>query len=77
MMKATDSLKMLLSVFPLGALAAVIVWFVYVGKYGKHGQQIDADGRSNEDKSTIAFQAAIASVALYFVLHHHVNFLYL
>jgi len=77
MMKVALPLKMLLSVFPLGALAAVIVWFVYVGKYGQHGQQVDAEGRANEDKATVAFQAVVASVLVYFALHHHVNFLYM
>ena len=76
-MKVALPLKMLLSVFPLGALAAVVVWFVYVGKYGQHGDQPDADDRSNSEKATISFQAVVASVLLYFVLHHHVNFLYL
>lgn len=75
-MQVALPLKMLLSVFPLGALAAVVVWFVYVGKYGQHGQQTDADGRTNEDKAMISFQAAIAAVAVYFALHHHVRFMY-
>ena len=76
-MKVALPLKMILSVFPLGALAAVIVWFVYVGKYGRHGEQTDADDRSNSEKATIAFQGAVAAVAVYFALHHHANFLYL
>lgn len=78
-MKVALPLKMLLSVFPLGALAAVIVWFVYVGKYGQHGEQTStyAEGQTNSQNAEIAFQAVVASVLLYFALHHHVNFLYL
>jgi len=72
-------LRMLLSVFPLGALAAVVVWFVYVGKYGQHGEQVAsyAEGQSNSQNAEIAFQAVVASVLLYFVLHHHVSYMYM
>lgn len=72
-------LKTVLSVFPLGALAAVVVWFVYVGKYGQHGDQAGTYGedQTNSKNAEIAFQAVVASVLLYFALHHHVNFLYM
>ena len=60
----------LLSVFPLGALVAVVFWFVYVGRYSADGPNADAEQRTNDEKATIAFQA-VAVAALYFVLHHH------
>ncbi len=77
--KVALPLKVLLSAFPLGALAAVVVWFVYVGKYGQHGEQSDkyAEGQTNSQNAEIAFQAVVASVLVYFVLHHHINFMYL
>ena len=74
-MELTLPIKMLLSLFPLGSLAAVVVWFVYVGKYGHDGNAVDAENRNNKDKASIAFEAAIASVALYFILHHNVRHL--
>ena len=61
----------LLSVFPLGALVAVVFWFVYVGRYSADGPNADAEQRTNDEKATIAFQAVVAVAALYFVLHHH------
>lgn len=64
-------LKGLLSLFPLGALAAVVTWFVFVGRYASDGPDVDGESRTNEDKATIAFQAAVAVAALYFILHHH------
>lgn len=72
-------LKTVLSVFPLGALAAVVVWFVYVGKYGQKGDQLGSYGedQTNSKNAEIAFQAVVASVLVYFALHHHVNFLYM
>ena len=63
--------KGLLSVFPLGALAAVIAWFVFVGRYARDGTDADSEGRTNNDKATVSFQAVIAVAALYFLLHHH------
>ena len=63
--------KGLLSVFPLGALAAVITWFVFVARFSSDGPDVDAEGRTNEDKATICFQAVLAVAALYFLLHHH------
>ena len=67
----------LLSVFPVGALVAVIFWFVYVGRYSNDGPDADTEGRTNQDKADIAFQAVVAVAALYFVLHHHSRLLLL
>ena len=72
-MELSHPIKMTLGLFPLGAFAALVVWFIYVGKYGQYGNQIGSDGQTNKDNSDIAFQAVIASVAVYYVLHHHMS----
>lgn len=63
-------IKGLLSVFPVGALVAVVFWFVYVGRYSQDGPDPDGEQRRNDEKATIAFQAVVAVAALYFLLHH-------
>lgn len=72
-MQLAQPVKMILGLFPLGALAALVVWFVYVGQYGKDGNAPDGESRTNSEQSTIAFQAIVASVAVYYALHHHLS----
>jgi hypothetical protein len=64
-------LKGILSLFPVGALVAVIFWFVYVGRYSMDGPDVDDNGRTNKDRATICFQAVVAVSALYYLLHNH------
>lgn len=76
MMQNNLPLKMLFSLFPLGALAAVVVWFVYVIQYANDGNtKKGAEDQTNTERADIAFQAVVASVLVYFVLHHHLKFL--
>ena len=71
-MKLSQPVKMTLGLFPLGSLAALVVWFVYVGQYGQDGD-VAVDGRKNSEQATIAFQAVVGSVAVYYALHHHLS----
>lgn len=64
-------LKGILSLFPVGALVALVFWFVYVGRYSNDGPDIDDNSRTNEDRATICFQAIVAVAALYYLLHNH------
>jgi hypothetical protein len=61
----------LLSALPLGSLVALIFWFVYAARYWRDGPDVDNDGASNEDKAGMAFQAIVASAAIYYLLHQH------
>ena len=70
-MELVAPVKLLLGIFPLGALAAVVVWFVYVIKYGHYGNRIGSQSRRNSEQATIAFQGVVASVAVCYALHHH------
>jgi hypothetical protein len=72
-MQLAQPVKMILGLFPVGALAALVMWFVYVGQYGQDGNTLKADSRKNSEQATIAFQAIIASVAVYYALHHHLS----
>ena len=67
----------ILSLFPVGAVVALIFWFVYVGKYANDGPDSanDAKGKTNQDKYTIAYQAVVATVLLYLMLHNHTKLL--
>jgi len=68
-------MKTVFSIFPTGALAALVVWLVYAIKYSDKGEEPDDKARTNSDKYTIAFQAIVAVTLLYFLLHHHMNLL--
>jgi hypothetical protein len=68
-------MKTVFSIFPTGALAALVVWLVYAIKYSDKGEDIDDKLRTNSHKYTIAFQAIVAVTLLYFLLHHHMNLL--
>lgn len=70
-------MKAIFSLFPTGALAALVVWFVYVIKYAENGEQPGDKSQQNSDKYTIAFQTIVAVVLLYFMLHHHMRLLML
>jgi hypothetical protein len=72
-MQLDQPIKMILGLLPAGAVAALVVWFVYVGQYGKEGNSPDEKQRTRSEKATIAFQAIIASVAVYYALHHHLT----
>ena len=74
-MKLGQPVKMILGLFPIGSLAALVVWFVYVGQYAKDGNVADEKSRTNSEQSTIAFQAIVASGAVYYALHHHMSHL--
>ena len=54
--------KAIFSLFPTGAIAALVVWFVYVIRYAENGEQSGAEGQVNSDKYTIAFQTIVAVV---------------
>lgn len=60
----------ILSIIPVGTLVALIFWFVYVGKYANDGPDTsnDVNGRTNQDKYTIAYQAVVATVLVYLLL---------
>jgi hypothetical protein len=72
-MQMSLGLKGIFSLFPTGALAGLITWLVYVIRYADKGPAPDGNGATNVEKSTIAFQTVVATVLLYFVLHHHAN----
>ena len=61
----------LLSALPLGSLVALVFWFVYAARYASDGSDPDEDSAVNEDKASMAFQAIVASAALYYMLHQH------
>ena len=61
----------LLSALPLGSLVALVFWFVYAARYARDGSDPDADSSTNEDKASMAFQAIVASAALYYMLYQH------
>jgi hypothetical protein len=61
----------LLSVLPLGSLVALVFWLVYAASYRQDGLDTDEDGADNLNKASMAFQAIVASAALYYMLHQH------
>jgi len=63
-------MQMLAYLFVLGALAAAIAWIYYVAVANKDGDLGDDTGDSLET-ATVCFQAAVASILLYFVTRHH------
>ena len=71
-MKVSLPVKAIYSLFPLGALAALIVWLVYVARYGRDGDlKPNDEGQTNSQNSEIAFQTIVALSLLYFVFHHY------
>ena len=75
-MQMSLGLKGLFSLFPVGALAGLIAWLVFVAKYADEGPAPDGNNATNVEKSTVAFQALVATVLLYFVFHHHMHLMY-
>jgi mannose/fructose/N-acetylgalactosamine-specific phosphotransferase system component IID len=65
-------LKMLFGVLPIAALVAVVFWTVFVFKYEKEDDKSAANPKAQEylDKSTVSFQAVVATILVYFVSHH-------
>ena len=63
--------KMILGLLPLAALGAVVVWLVYAIKLS---EDINDDVVSAADRhfyrTSVSFQAVVATIALYFALHH-------
>ncbi len=70
-MQLSTPVKMTLGVLPLAAFAAAILWLVYTAKLA---EDIDDNVVTAADRehyrSTVAFQAVVASTLLYFALHH-------
>lgn len=56
------SLGMIANVLPVAALVAVVMWLVYVIKHEND------DTPTNKDRYEVSFQAAVATVAVYFML---------
>ena len=74
-MRRSSILKMLLSLLPLAALVAVVFWLVYVSKYENEPSKGSSDDVAYEQaqKATIAFQAVVATILVYFASHHSVD----
>ena len=72
-MELSQPIRMMFTTLLFGTFSSLVVWFVYVGKFGQEGNKQNEDYKSNSDKATIAFQAIVASVAVYYALHHHLS----
>ena len=63
-------LKVVYSVLPLGALAALVVWFVYAGRVSDK-KPSTSTLRTDLDDAHLCFQALVATCLIYLVLHVH------
>ena len=73
-MRHSSMIKMVFGLLPIASLVAVGFWLAYVTKYSheKH-QNMGANAHAAQEfvqKSTIAFQAVVATILVYFVSHH-------
>lgn len=70
-----DGTKIVVSILPLAAVVATVYWLVFAFSYEREGPDADSNGKTNQDKATFSFQAVVALIALYFLLHKHTDVL--
>lgn len=63
--------KVLSSSIPVIVLVAAVYWLIFAFAYQKQGPSPDGEQRTNQDKATLSFQAVVAFVAVYYILHRH------
>ena len=65
-------LGVVLGLLPLAALVAVVFWLVFTIRYANEAEQGPHAQEAYEyaQKASVAFQAVVATVLVYFVSHH-------